>query len=187
MRRRGAGGIIISPPNLSSLWAMTELNSVNNLIVHDIYEQYSEFQFAGKIVIFQENIFLTYRTRLFFFCFSQIRQPHTRDQRPKTKALVLSLGAGYTRLREQKKTYWAREDRETVADFGRVLEEKGARYRPRRVYNVFSVRARAFMHLSPPCGPLSCSLVLKTAPSRVQCVFLPCGVRLRPLSCSVVR
>ena len=27
------------------------------------------------------------------FCFSQIRQPHTRDQRPKRKALVLSLRA----------------------------------------------------------------------------------------------
>ena len=69
---------------------------------------------------------------------------------------------------------------QTVTDFGRVLEEKGARYRPGRVYNVFSVRARAFIHLSPPCGPLSCSLALKTALSRVQCVFLPCGVRVRP-------
>ena len=37
-----------------------------------------------------------------FFCFSQIRQPHTRDQRPK-KALVLSLRAECTRLRDQKK------------------------------------------------------------------------------------
>ena len=73
-------------------------------------------------------------------------------------------------------------ERETVTDFGRFLEEKGARYRPGRVYNVFSVRARAFIHLSPPCGPLSCSLVLKTAYSRVQCVFLPCSVRVRPPS-----
>ena len=40
-----------------------------------------------------------------FFCFSQIRQPHTRDQRPKKKALVLSLRAGYTKLRDKKKTY----------------------------------------------------------------------------------
>ena len=37
-----------------------------------------------------------------FFCFSQNRQPHTRDQRPK-KALVLSLRVEYTRLRDQKK------------------------------------------------------------------------------------
>ena len=57
-------------------------------------------------------------------------------------------------------------------------------YRPGRVYDVFSVCVRAFIHLSPPCGvrvkPLSCSLVLKTPPSRVQCVFLPCGVHVRP-------
>ena len=38
-----------------------------------------------------------------FFCFSQNRQPHTRDQRPKQKGLVLSLRAEYTRLRDQKK------------------------------------------------------------------------------------
>ena len=35
-----------------------------------------------------------------FFCFSQIRQPHTRDRDLKTKALVLSLRAEYTRFRE---------------------------------------------------------------------------------------
>ena len=29
-------------------------------------------------------------------------------------------------------------------------------------------------------GALKCSVVLKTAHSRVQCVFLPCGVRVRP-------
>ena len=53
-------------------------------------------------------------------------------------------------------------------------------YRPGRVYNVLSVRARTFIHLSPPCGPLSGSLGLKTAPPRVQCMFLQCGVRVRP-------
>ena len=42
---------------------------------------------------------------------------------------MLNLRAGYTRLRDQKKTYRAREERETVTDFGRVLEKKGARYR----------------------------------------------------------
>ena len=34
-----------------------------------------------------------------FFCFLQIRQPHTRDQRPK-KALVLRLRAEYLKLRD---------------------------------------------------------------------------------------
>ena len=38
-----------------------------------------------------------------FFCFSQIRRPHTQNQRPKQQPLVLSLRAGYTRLRDQKK------------------------------------------------------------------------------------
>ena len=33
------------------------------------------------------------------FCFLQIRQPHTRDQRPK-KALVLRLRAEYLKLRD---------------------------------------------------------------------------------------
>ena len=60
------------------------------------------------------------------------------------------------------------------------------------VYNVFSVRVRAFVPLSAPCGVrighLSCSVVLKTAPSRVQCVFFamwrackaPCRVQWYP-------
>ena len=60
-----------------------------------------------------------------FFCFSQICQPHTRDQRPKNKTLVLSLRAGYARVRD-KKTYWAREERETVTDY-RVRELAAAR------------------------------------------------------------
>ena len=54
-----------------------------------------------RISISHESCFSTFRAHV-LFCFSQNRQPHTRDQRPKKSALVLSLRAEYTRLRDQK-------------------------------------------------------------------------------------
>ena len=59
------------------------------------------------------------------------------------------------------------------------------------VYNVFSVRVRAFVPLSAPCGvrvrhPLVFSGTHNCTLSCLVCVFLPCGVRVKPLSCSVV-
>ena len=67
------------------------------------------------------------RAHVVFFCFSQNRQPHTRDQRPKKKTLMLSLRAEYTMLRDQKRKYRAREERETVTDLGRALEKRKPR------------------------------------------------------------
>ena len=83
--------------------------------------------------------------RLSLFCFSQIHQPHTRDQRPKTKALVISLRAECTMFRNQK-IYWSREERETVTDFGRVPEKKGASYR--NIVNVGNPCSQLLLWLS---------------------------------------
>ena len=46
---------------------------------------------------------------LFFFCFSQIRQPHTRDQRPKKKKLSCSVSEPDTRGLEIKKKHTEHE------------------------------------------------------------------------------
>ena len=93
--------------------------------------------------------------------------------------------AEYTRLRD-KKTYWAREERETGSDIGRVLEKKGARkgiesaicmrltiLHPGIAHNVFSVHVRAFVPLSAPCG------------LRVRHPFVFSGTQNCALSCSV--
>ena len=57
----------------------------------------------------------------------------------KTKALVLSLRAEYTRLRDQKKNIL--NTIETVTDFGRVLEKKGSQVYCQRRQPLRSVAA----------------------------------------------
>ena len=90
------------------------------------------FYCAFKIYGLSERLCGRMRALFLFFVSRRIASRIHEISDLKKKALVLSLGAEYTRLRDQKKTYWTREERETVTDFGRVLEKGGQVYCQRR-------------------------------------------------------
>ena len=111
---------------------------------------------------------------------------HEISDLKKKKALVLSLRAGYTRLRDQKKTYWAREERETVTDFGRVLEEKGAvivLVECKTSFKCVQVLLYISVHRVAPSRVHWCSKLHPLVFSVCFAVWRACKA---PLSCSVV-